>query len=112
MIAESDIDRAVDFLRTSAQEAAVARAQAKYLTEFLKTKEAQVAERMLETGTSAAEAKLRAKADREYIEILDGYRVAIERDAFFTFKRDAADAMIRAWQTMCSNQRTENRAYG
>lgn len=112
MIAEADIDKAVDFLRTSAQEAAVARAQVKYLTEFLETKVAQIAEKLLAAGTSAAAAKLTVKADREYIELLEGYKVAVERDAFFAFKREAADAMIRAWQTMCSNARIEGKVYG
>ena len=112
---EADIARAKAGTATialqQARAAAQARANVRYIAEFLETKAAQIAERKLKSGESAAAAKLTSKADSEYIELLDGYKVAVERDAFFSFKREAADAMIRAWQTMCSNARTEGKAY-
>jgi hypothetical protein len=82
----------------------------KYLAEFLKAKIAQIASS--QSGMSAAAADMTAKASPEYAALLDGYRAAVELDAKHQFKREAADAMIRAWQTMCSNARTEGRAYG
>ena len=110
MISEADIERAVDYLRQSAQEAAQARAQVKYLAEFLKTKRAQI--KAAQTGMSNAAAEDVALAHPEYVELLEGYRAAVELDAKHEFKREAADAMIRAWQTMSSNARVEGRVYG
>lgn len=109
MIAESDIEKALDYLRTSANEAAQARASVKYLGEYLKSKVAQIA--TAQAGVSAAAAEHIAKASPEYITLLETYRDAVEMDAKHQFKREAADAMIRAWQTMCSNARIEGRAY-
>ena len=107
MIKEADIERAVDYLRNSAQEAAEARAQVKYLAEFLKAKVAKIA--TAQAGMSAAAAEQIAKAHPDYSDLLDGYRVAVEKDAFHTFKREAAAAMIDAWRTQCSNARVEGR---
>jgi hypothetical protein len=110
VIAESEIELALEYLRTSATEAAQARANVKYLGEFLKAKKAQLKAKL--PGLSDAAAETQALASATYSEVLDGYKVAVEQDAFHTFKREAADALIRAWQTMCSNARTEGRAYG
>jgi hypothetical protein len=110
MIAEADIERAVDFLRTSAQEAAEARANVKYLAEFLKSKKAQIANSLNAKSIAAAESQ--ALADPAYLQVLDGYKVAVEKDAFHSFKREAAAAMIDAWRTQQSTLRAEGRAYG
>jgi len=111
VIPESDIDKAVTYLREYAQEAAQARADVRHLTAFLEVKAAEIAKRLIDGGTSASAAKLICKADPEYIELLEGYKVAVEMDALHSNKREAADAAIRAWQTMCASARAEGRAY-
>ncbi len=111
MIAESDIEKALDYLRTSANVAAQARANVKYLAEFMDVKLAQIIKAMPDT-ISATSAKNIAKAEPEYLATLEGYRAAVEMDARHQFKREAADALIRAWQTMCATARAEGRAYG
>lgn len=108
MIPESDIEKAVSYLRESAQEAAVARAQMKYLAEFLKSKRAQL-KAGLGAGMSNAAAEDAALAHPDYLELLEGYRAAVERDSFHGFKRGAAVAMIDAWRTQQSNLRAETR---
>ena len=108
MIAESDIEKAVDYLRTSASEAAQARANVKYLTEYLKSKKAELAVSYA-TETSNAAAENKALADPAYRELLDGYKEAVRQDAFHSFKREAAGAMIEAWRTQCSNARSEGK---
>ncbi len=107
MIPESDIEKAVDYLRQSAQEAAQARANMKYLAEFLKSKRAQLVGQ--QTGMSNAAAENVALAHPEYLDLLDGYKVAVEKDAFHGFKREAALAMIEAWRSMQANARAEGR---
>lgn len=103
MILESDIEKAVDYLRQSAQEAAQARANSRYLGEYLKSKIAQLKTRSAASSNAAAEDE--AKSHPEYLELLEGYRAAVEKDSFHTFKRDAAAVMIDAWRTQCSNAR-------
>jgi len=110
VIPEADIEKALDYLRSSATEAAQARATVKYLAEYLDVKLAQIIKAMPE-DVSATQARNIAKADPGYLATLDGYRSAVEMDARHQFKREAADALIRAWQTQCSNLRTEGRAY-
>ena len=110
IVSEADIDTALDYLRRSAQEAAVARSNVKHLEKFLKTKIALLKKNYSKLSNAAAEDE--AMAHPEYIELLDGYKVAVEQDAFHTYKREAADAAIRVWQTMRSDARAEGKAYG
>jgi predicted outer membrane protein len=111
LIPEADIEKAVSYLRESAKDAAQARAQMKYLTEFLKAKRAKL-KTGLGAGVSNAAAEDMALAHPEYLELLEGYRTAVEQDAFHGFKREAAVAMIDAWRTQQSNLRAEGKAYG
>lgn len=107
MISEESVEKAVDYLRQSAQEAAEARASVKYLAEFLKSKRAQIV--TAQTGVSNAAAENVALASPEYLDVLEGYKAAVEKDSFHSFKREAAVAMIDAWRTQQSNMRAEGR---
>lgn len=107
MIKDEDIETAIGYLRSSAEVAATARANMKYLAEYLKTKRAQI--KMKQTGMSNAAAEDAALADPAYIEVLEGYKVAVEQDALHQFKREAAVAAIDAWRTQQSNMRAEGR---
>lgn len=109
MISETDVEKAVDFLRSSAQEAAEARATMKYITEYLKSKRALL--KVAQTGVSNAAAEDIALADPSYLELLNSYRTAVEKDSFHSFKREAAGALIEAWRTQNANLRAEGRAY-
>ena len=110
MIADSDVDRALQYLRDSASEAAIARANARYLESFLKSLRATL--KLKSAASSNAAQEDEALASSQYLDALHGYKAAVEDDARHTFKREAADALIRAWQTQCSNLRSEGRAYG
>lgn len=110
MIPETDVEKAVEYLRTSAREAAQARAEAKYLDKYLPKLKAKL-KLDAPVGMSNAAAEDAALASPEYQTALDGYKAAIEEDAFHTFKREAAVTMIDAWRTQQSNLRAEGRAY-
>lgn len=103
------MEKAVDYLRGSAQEAAEARASVKYLAEFLKSKRAML--KVAQVGMSNAAAEDVALADPAYLEVLNGYRAAVEKDAFHSFKREAAEAMIETWRSLNANARAEGRVY-
>lgn len=110
MISDADVDKALAFLRDSAKDAAQARANARYLEAHLKALRATLKLKQ-PPGTSNAAAEDAAFASSDYRDALEGYKVAVESDAFHTFKREAADALIRAWQTENANARAEGRAY-
>lgn len=110
MITETQVDAAVEHLRKSAEEAAQARANVRYLEAYLKTLKAQL--KAQQVGLSNAAAEDVALCDPSYTEALNGYREAVKQDAFFTFKREAAAALIEAWRTQQANARAEGRAYG
>lgn len=110
MITEEQVDLALEFLRERATEAAQARANVKYLSENLKVVRAQI--KLRQVGVSAAIAEDKALISVEYKEALDAYKEAVLIDSRFTFKREAADAIIRAWQTQQATLRSEGKAYG
>jgi hypothetical protein len=107
VISDDDIEKAVDYLRSSAREAAQARAEALYLEGHLKALKASLKVRS-KAGSNAAQED-EALASDDYRTALEGYKVAVEMDAFHKFKREAAVAMIDAWRTQQSNLRAEGR---
>jgi hypothetical protein len=56
-------------------------------------------------GTSVSDREAYALAHHDYMTALNGFRAAVEIDERYRFLREAADAKIRAWQTMSSNER-------
>lgn len=104
-ITEDEIDRALDFLRDNARDAAQARADRIYVEEFRKTIKAQI---MKEHGTLSAVLQEReAYSDPRYGEHLEAIREAVKADEFHRFMRVAAEAKIEAWRTQSSNSRSK-----
>lgn len=110
MIPESEIERAVDWLRDNAPEAAQAKANAIYLRKWVDTVKAKCANKHIGLSQVAAESK--ALEDPDYLAALQALKEAIEKDSNFEFLREAASAKISAWQTQNANARAEGRAYG
>ena len=105
MIPEEAIEKAVDYLRDSATEAAQATANAQHLEKFTGVIKAIIMSEHLAEPVNAQERH--AQADIRYKNHLEGLKVAIFEDQKHRNLRDAADAKIRAWQTMSSNARAE-----
>lgn len=103
MIPDEDIEKAIDYLRDSSSKAAKARAERIYLDEYCKPLKALVMRENTSESIGAQEA--RAYADTRYKQHLEALRAAIEADEYVRFMRDAADAKIRAWQTMRATER-------
>lgn len=110
MIPEEKVESALVFLRSSAEPAAQARAEHLYLAEWIKTVRAQVKAR--QSGISNAAADDLALCSKEYEDALTAFRAAVEADATFRFKREAAAAVIEAWRTEQASLRAEGKAYG
>lgn len=108
-ISEADVDTALRYLRESADDAAIAKANVAYLKEWIKSEKARCA--LKHPGLSQVAADTKALVDPDYLVALDAMKCAVEDDARHGFKREAADALIRAWQTKSSNLRSEGKAY-
>ena len=103
MIDETDVEKAVDYLRDSSNEAAGATANRKYLDEFRMSLKALIIKEHLDKPVTAQERE--AYADERYQKHLGALRNAIHADEQHKFKRHAAEAKIMAWQTQSANMR-------
>lgn len=110
MITEEDIDKALEYLRDSAKQAAVARSQAKVLEKYVHVVEAQ--QKQIRQGKdSNAAAQDAARASPEYRQALDAWAEAVRMDGEYTMLREAAAARIEAWRSMEATRRAEERGY-
>jgi len=98
MISQRDIEKALDFLRDSADEAAQNRANRIYMEEFRKSLKAQLMSENMEMAVNAQERE--AYKNVQYITHLDAMKTAIYEDEKLRFLIEAAKIKITAWQTM------------
>ena len=103
MIDEADIEKALDWLRDNAEEAAGARADRLHMEEYRKSLKAQIMGEHLDKPVNAQERE--AYADPRYKEFLVAMKEAIHLDERLRFLREAASAKISAWQTFSANAR-------
>jgi hypothetical protein len=88
MIPESDIEKALDYMRDNATKAAKARAERAYMEEYRKVVKAQIMRENDDKALGAQEAI-----------------AYVEADEYNRWMLTAAEAKIEAWRTQCSNQR-------
>ena len=102
-ITDDEIDKALDYLRDNARDAAQAKANRFYVEEYRKVVKAQLMKE--HGGMSAVLQEREAYSDPRYIEHLEAIKQAVEIDEGHRFLRAAADAKIEAWRTQSSNSR-------
>jgi len=103
MISEDHVERAIDWLRDNASEAAQARAERIYLDEYSKALKAKLMSEHKEKPLGAQERE--ALASDAYTTHLEALKIAIEIDEKNRYMRAAAEAKIGAWQTQSANMR-------
>lgn len=102
-IEDTDIEKALDWLRDTAGEAAEAKANRVYLEEYRKSLKAiLMKEHKQESGIIQ---ERNAYSDPRYIEHLAALKDAVFRDEKMKFLRVGAEAKIEAWRTASSNYR-------
>ncbi len=102
-ITDDEIDKALDYLRDNARDAAQAKANRVYVEEYRKVVKAKL---MKEHGAMSAVLQEReAYSDPRYVQHLEAIKQAVELDEGHRFLRSAADAKIEAWRTQSSNSR-------
>jgi len=98
MISQRDVEKALDFLRDAADDAAQNRANRVYMEEYRKSLKAQLMSNNMDMAVNAQERE--AYRNVEYIAHLEAMKEAIFQDEKLRFLIDAAKAKISAWQTM------------
>ena len=106
------VEETLEFIRAKAKEHAEALASREYLKEFRKSKKAMLineAEKKGVKGQQARESYAYAHAD--YIALLDGLRVAIERECELRHLIKASELRIEVWRSQQSRAKAEINAY-
>lgn len=103
MISEEQAEAAVEYLRSSAEKAAAARGNVALLEQMLKVTRAKLKSKSTVKTDSGREDE--ALASSEYLEIVRGYQAAVEEDAVYRMKREAAIARLDYFRTMQANIR-------
>ena len=98
MISQKDIEKALDFLRDSATEAAQNRANRVYVEDYLKVVKANIMASHAEKPVNAQERE--AYIHPDYLAHLEAIKEAVYEDEKLRFLIDAAKAKISAWQTI------------
>ena len=91
-----------------APEYARAKSERVYLEEFRKSKKALLMQRHIDLPVSAQERE--AYADDEYVALLEGFRVAVEKEQLLYWRMASAQTAIEIWRTESANARQEGRA--
>lgn len=100
-------------LRQMSEEFATAYAERVYLEEFRKSKLAMLMQDAERAGfTSAAAQDREARAHKEYRDLLDNLKVAVEKSEKLRWHLEVAKLGVAVWQTQNANERAERRAYG
>ena len=102
-ISEAEVEKALDYLRDNAAEAAQAKANRVYMEEYRKVVKAEL---MSEHNDKAVNAREQyAYSNERYKKHLEALREAVRLDAQHQFYRQAAEAKIEAWRTQQATER-------
>ena len=100
-------------LRQMSEKYAEAYAERNYLEEFKKSKLALLMKQAEVDGHKTAAAQEReARADPEFIALLQNLRTATETSEKLRWHLEVAKLGVAVWQTTQANERAERRAYG
>lgn len=107
-MADIDPHKAVDYILKEAPNYAAAKAQRVYLEEFRKSKKALL---MGESPESSAVAREQyAYAHPDYIGVIDGLKVAVEREETLKWSLTAAQLRVEVWRTSEASNRAQDRS--
>ena len=102
-----DPQRAVDFMLENSRKYAQAKANRVHIEQFRKSKKALLMNQCTEKAFAAKEAY--AYSHPEYIELLDGLRVATEQEETLRWKLTGAQLRVEVWRSMNANDRAQDR---
>ena len=103
MVTDKDLEKALDYLRDTSEEAAKARANRLYLDDYSRVLRATIMSEHLAEPVNAQERY--AYGDIRFRNHLEGLKQAIFEDERFRFLRDAAAVKIEVWRSIQANER-------
>ena len=113
MLSDERIELRMAELRELSATYASAYATKSYLEEFKKSKIAILQKKYQQLGHKTTAAQEReARADPEYLELLDALRDATEQSETIRWQLKNAELGIEIWRTQESSKRAEKRGYG
>jgi len=105
-----DIEKALHYLKTTADKYAEHKAHAEYLKEFRKSQKAILINEAEKKGVKTAqERESYAYAHEDYIRLLDGLKVAIEESEKLRIMVKTAELQIEVWRSQNSRETAEIR---
>lgn len=108
-----EIEKLLHEWRQRVDEYAKAKADMDYLKEFRKSKKAILMNEALTKGEEKVNAQERyAYAHDEYVQLLEGLRVATEKSESLRCRMKIAEERINVWRTKQANNRRESAHYG
>lgn len=109
MISDEALEKALDYLRDTAESAAQKRADRLYLDDFSRVLRATIMAEHLAEPVNAQERH--AYSDIRFKNHIEGLKQAIFEDEKARFLRDAAAVKIEVWRSQQANMRAEGKAY-
>ena len=107
-ITERDVEKALDYLRTSVDEAAKAKHDMVLTEQWIKTTKAKLKS---EHAGSDAAAETKALADPRFAQSVEAYGAAVQLFEYHKMKRETALAWIEAWRSQEASNRASDRAH-
>lgn len=104
LVSDADVERALDFLRDNAAEAARAKAERVFCEEYRKSVKALLMAEKVEESIGAQERF--AYSHPTYLAHLEKLKAAVFEDERLRALRGAAEMKIEAWRTMGANYRS------
>ena len=105
-------EEAAQSIRDKAPLYGEAKAQRVYLEEFRKSKKSMLMKEALKMKVEAANAQEReAYADPEYVQLIKGMALAIEKEETLKWELEAARLDIEIWRSREATNRTQDRAH-
>lgn len=111
-LSDEQVERRMQQLRDTAAKYAKAKADYEYLEDFKKSKIAILMKEAEKAGFATAAAQDReARAHPEYLQVLEGLRMANEAAEKLRWELRLAEMAAEVWRTMESSRRAEMRGY-
>ena len=108
-ISDTEIDRALSYLRDTADACAKARAERLYLEDYSRVLKATIMAEHLAEPVNAQERY--AYSDMRYRNHLEALKLAVFEDEKARFLRSAAEVKVEVWRSQQANLRAEGKAY-
>lgn len=113
MTSDEAIERRLEELRQTAKQYSVAYSTKEHLEEFKKSKLAMLMKQAERDGFATAAAQEReARANDDYLTLLDGLRAATEQSMYLLWELKIAEIGAEVWRTKEANKRAERKGYG